>query len=145
MGPVKPVARAKAKIVSFAQFVRCIVALWARRPPKPRITVSSRRQGTPPVMSGWIRRISDEVLTGDRAGLSDTVMQFRQQLEPLECSLGVEGELARVRVYRWKNGVVKKTGHILEGLAVETASNWEAVLSTCSLADGHASSVSGEG
>jgi hypothetical protein len=33
MGPVKPVARAKAKIVSFAQFVRYIAALWARRPP----------------------------------------------------------------------------------------------------------------
>ena len=56
-------------------------------------------------------------------------------LEPLECSLGVEGELARLRVYRWKAGEVRKSGYVVEGLAADTAERWDAVRRRCTEAE----------
>ncbi len=56
---------------------------------------------------------------------------IRGELEPIECSFEIEAELARLRIYRWKAGRVKKGGDSVEAIAIRSAQGWKTVLSRC--------------
>ena len=51
--------------------------------------------------------------------------------DPLECSLAIEHELARLKHYRWKAGEVKKSRRASEHLASLTAAAWGTVVGKC--------------
>lgn len=55
--------------------------------------------------------------------------------DPIECSTQIEGELARLRHYRWKRGEVRKSRGAAEHLAWLTAAAWATVRARCSEAD----------
>lgn len=51
--------------------------------------------------------------------------------EPVECSTAIEGELARLRYYHWKRGVIRKPRSAREELANLTAGAWSGVVAKC--------------
>jgi hypothetical protein len=55
--------------------------------------------------------------------------------DPIECSDAIEGELARLRHYRWKKGEVRKTRRAAEHLATATAPTWDSVVARCAEAE----------